>query len=310
MRWSSVREDLSIDNIDTCVGFAVSKNRRCRHPTPSAQKYWARASLERISENGIQWQQLTHGHFDEYLFDELAQLLLCSRHHREQKRSIIAGWKQRALSRERERVSQEVRALETTVETITTMIESVSLAVQQHIPEPFSSSTGVSEREASVNLPESHTFDTPRPNAASSSNRHSTTPRGHDPGSISLTSSYHNLIWPYSYTPGSTYSNSRYGSNLIWPPVRNAHLHQRASLSIRHSTSPTPAAIMRDSTDSKQPQPLEEVEMLCPICLDSLEDTRTLRNCRSCVQKFHMYCISKWLDYNIDQNRYGTCPCW
>ena len=357
MRWLSVREDLGIDNIDTCVGFAVSKNRRCRSPTPSAQKYWAHASLERISENGIQWQQLSNGHFDEYLFDELAQLLLCSRHHRDQKSSIIAGWKQRALARERDRISQEVRALETTVETITTMMERVSLAAQQPIPEPVSSSTRVSEGQASMNSPENDALDAPRPNAAPPSNRHSITPRGqyltsnyrsnvicpssyteyssirysttlrgHDPGSMYLNSSHMSSpIWPYNYTtsssnrhsntprgydPGSIYLSSIYGSNLIWPHDHDAHSHQSTFLSVGHSTSPTAAANTRDSTDSKQPQPLEQVETLCPICLDSLKDTSTITSCHSCVQKFHVYCISTWLEYRHDEYTNGTCPCW
>ena len=341
MRWLSVREDLGIDNIDTCVGYARSANRRCRSLTPSNFKNWACTILEGMSENGLQWEQLTDGYPDEYIFEELAIFLLCSQHHRDQKRSLIAGWKQRALARERERVLQEVRALETTVETITTMIESASLAVQQPIREPISSSTGVSEGEASINSPDGHALNVPRPNAASSSNRRSITSREHDPGLRYLHSSYgSNLIWPRGHAasssnrhsttsrnhhPRSTGPHYSYGSNFIVPhvhdassymsyyveaPINNAPSYISNSSPEGHSTPPTSTTNTRDSANSNQPQPLEEVETLCPICLDSFEDTRAIKRCQSCGKKFHEDCSSTWIEYRHSAYTNGTCPCW
>ena len=236
MRWWSVREDLGIDNINTCVGNARSGGRRCRNPISLSKKDLAWRTLESLSEDGIHWEQLTHDHPDEYdiheCFEQLACFLLCPEHPREQKRSLIKVWKQRTLARERERISQEGRDLESTVETITTMIESFSLAVQQPILERVSSSTGEPEEEASVHLQECDAFDAPHPNAASSSNRHSTTSHDHNPGSIDL---------HYSYR-----------SNLIWPQVHDAHFYEGTSSSVGRSAPPTPTTTPRDSNESNQ----------------------------------------------------------
>ena len=139
MRWYSIREDLGIDYYGTCVGYDRSEGRRCRSPTSLFMQDRASISLDIMLEDGIDWEQLTHDHPDEDYIDEcleqLACYILCPQHFRDQKCSLISDWKRRILARERERILQEVRALETTVETITTMIESVSLANQQPILE-------------------------------------------------------------------------------------------------------------------------------------------------------------------------------
>lgn len=176
------------------------------------------------------------------------------------------------------------------METIITMIESVSLAVQQPILEYDSSSTGIPEEEASIDLSESDVVDASHPNAASSSIRHSTTSHDHYPGSIDL---------HYSYR-----------SNLIRPQVHNAPLYEGTFSPVGPSTPPTPTTTPRDSYDNKQTQPLEEVETFCPICLDSLKDTHDISRCRGCVKEFHEDCIVTWLQQRVDTDIYQTCPCW
>ena len=290
MRWLSVREDLGIDSIDTCVGYALSKNRRCRNPIPFTQKEWACATLKRMSENGIQREQLTDDHPDEHVLEELAELLLCSLHYWDQKHSLITGWKQRALARERERRLQEVGASETTMETITTMVGSVSLAAQQTILERVTSSTRVDEEEASIKSPESDAFDASRPSAVSSSNRHSTTSQDHYPGSID--------------------SHYSYRSNLIRQQVHDEHHHESKPSSMGQSTPTTSGPTPRDSYDNKQSQPLEKLEIFCSICLDSFEETHILSRCRGCVKKFHADCIIIWLQQCVDTDMNTTCPCW
>ena len=284
MRCLSAREDLGIDNIDTCVGYALSKNRRCRNPIPFTQKERACATFKRISENGIQREQLTNDHLDECVFEDLAELLLCSLHYWDQKDSLITGWKQRALDRERERRLQEVRAQETTVETITTMIEGVSLAAQQTILERL---TSTSELDAT---PESNAFNASRLSAASSSSRHSNTSHENYPRSID--------------------SHCSYRSNLIRQQVHKAQFYEGKSSSERRSTPPTYGPVPNDSYDNKQSKSLEKLETFCPICLDSFEDTQTITRCRGCVEKFHGDCIKAWLQQRVEADKYAKCPCW
>ena len=272
MRWLSIREDLGIDNIDTCVGHALSKNRRCRNPIPFADKEWACATIKRMSESGIQQEQLTSDHPDEDIFEELAEPLLCSLHYWDQKDSLITGWKQRALARARERRLQEARASENAVETITTMFRSVSLDAQRTILERITSSTGV---------------DASRPSAASTSDRHSTSSHNHGPGSRD-----------------SHYSSR---SDVTRQQFHNAHLHEGKSSSVGRSCPP--ASVPTPRGDNKQSQSPEKFETSCSICLDSFEDT-IISRCRGCLKRFHGDCIILWLQQCVDTHMKTTCPCW
>lgn len=65
MPWYSVRKDLGLDNIDTCVGYEHSEGRRCRSPTSLFMKDLASMTFEIWSHDGIHWEQLTHDHPDE-----------------------------------------------------------------------------------------------------------------------------------------------------------------------------------------------------------------------------------------------------
>ena len=275
MRWLSVREDLGINNIDTCLGYALSKNRRCRNPISFTEKEWACATFKRISESGIQREQLIDDHLDEDVFEELAELLLCSLHYWDQKHSLITGWKQRALARERERRLQEARASENTVETITTMFESVGLAAQRTILERITSSTGV---------------DASRTGAASTSNRHSTSSQTH--------------------VPGSRDSHYSYRSDLVRQQVHNAHLHEGKSSSVGRSSPPASDPTPRGSYDNKRSQFLKDLEPFCSICLDSFEDTHNISRCRGCLKKFHGGCITTWLQQCLDTDMNESCPHW
>ena len=286
----SVRKDLGVDNIDNCVGYALSKNRRCRNPIPFASKEQACEIFKRMSENGIPPEQLTDDHLDEDVFEELAELLLCSLHYADQKDSLITGWKQRALTRQREPGVREMRASETTVETITTMVENVSLTTRYTILERFTSSTGVHEEEASIGTLESDAFDTSRPSTASSSGRQSTT--SHD---------------RYPRSKDSHYS---YRSNRIRQQLHNARFSEGKSSSERRSTSPTYNPTPHDSYDNEQPKPPGKLETFCPICLDSFKNTQNISRCRGCVEKFHGDCITIWLQQRVDKDMSATCPCW
>ena len=289
MPWLSVREDLGIDNIDTCVGYAFSKNRRCRNPIPFDDKNWACATLKRMSQNDIQRIQLTDDLLDEDVFEELAEVLLCSLHYWDQKDSLITGWKQRALARERERRLQEVRASINTVETITTMIESVSLATKKTVRERVISSIRGDEEDGSIETPESNAFYASHPSAISSSGRHSTSSHDRYPRSVD--------------------SHYSYGSNLI-QQVHSSHFYEGKYSSERRSTPPTSGSTPQNSYDNKQSQSLEELETFCPICLDSLEDTHTISRCRGCLQKFHGDCIKTWLQQRVEKDTYAKCPYW
>ena len=296
MPWLSVREDIGIDDIDTCVGYAFTKNRRCRNPIPFDDKNRACATLKRMSQIDIQWKQLTDNLLDEDVFEELAELLLCSLHYWDQKHSFITGWKQRALARERERRLQEVRVHVNTVETITTMIESVSLAAKKAVRERVVSSIREDEEDESIETPENDAFYASRPSAASSSGRHSTTSHDQYPRSVD-----------------SQYS---YRSNLI-KQVHNAHFYESNSVSERRSTPPKSGSTTHDSYDKKQysydkkqSQSLEDFETVCPICLDSFENTHTVSRCRGCLEKFHGDCIETWLQQRVNTDTYAECPYW
>ncbi|KAM0801868.1 hypothetical protein BDR22DRAFT_887928 [Usnea florida] len=288
MPWLSVREDIGIDNIDTCVGYAFSKNRRCRNPIPFDDKNLACATLKRMSQIDIQGKKLTDDLLDEDVFEELAEVLLCSLHYWDQKHSLITGWKQRALARERERRLQEMRSSINTVETITTMIEGVSLAGKKTIRERVISSIRGDEEDGSIETPESDAFYASRPSTASSSGRHSTTSHDHYPTSVD-----------------SQYS---YRSNLLRQQVHNTHHYERKFSSERRSTPPTSGSTPHNSYDNKQSQSLGEIETICPICLDSFEDTHTISRCRGCIKKFHGDCIETWLQRRVETDTSAKCP--
>lgn len=309
-----------------CIGFAVSRGRRCRNPISAANRNHACSLLVEGT------RRLAAGQSVDSQLDAVAPLLLCKKNHQRQASELTARWKReiRSFRQARTTVSlaENENGLEFGEETglreqYEILSERVSCALDElnriHRllarrgratgPRPENSPNAPDERVQLVTQPAYDEQRSARPTESSGRN-----PRDTERENTS----------PIRSRPRLELERERATEQHRQEREIAQTGRRRESVSSDRSQSDSTRSFSNDTSSTRNPATSSgsayqdtvarrPVEGDCGICMSALRDDNSsdedLVWCRAqCGNNFHRGCLREWIDHRSGGNLLPTCP--